>query len=347
MGKKLDFQKEAKREQKKREEQLWRTLLDCLAAITRMNPWDQLDSADPLAFIPKSNDRMVFFSCIQDAEDDVGIMVFPSTQDYRFSCCGEITARQAARNYIEMENYGVFFTPKEDVPEEMRKIYRRLALDFGDGLWPWVIHKRRGYVGAVPAGESLAFLLDCLGNFHMQLQALKAAKSAPDFKNGGMMLRFYSPERKLWLNVEAPFELPPEETHTVVLREESPKLRELKSLENSALARKVEFEFGWAELPAQGSTDEEPYYPMQVIFTDRESGQLLSLYQCRPENIVDCAFTAWSEVLHQYGIPEFLYVSRGESYDLFEDFASKLGVKIKQVKRLPAAQRILRDQGAV
>ena len=45
--------------------------------------------------------------------------------------------------------------------------------------------------------------------------------------------------------------------------------------------------------------------------------------------------------------PSTLYLCRDESYDLFEDLAQKLGVKIKRVKRLPAAERILRDLGAV
>lgn len=347
MGKMLDFQKEAQKEQRRQEDQLWHMLLNCLADITQMHPWDQLDSGDPFAFIPKSGDQMIFFSCVQDAEDSMGIMVFPSPQDYRLSCSGEIPARQAARDYIEMESYSVFFTPKEDVPDEVRKIYRRLKLNFGDGLWPWVIYKRRGYLGAVPEGENLAFLFDCLGNFDMQLRAIKKTGKIPDFENGTMMLRFYSPQEELWLNMEVPFELPPEVQQPVILKEDSPKLRELKKLGVAADVRKIEFDFGWVDFPEQDRSDTEPYYPMQVVFTDRESGRLLSLFHCRPEDGMDCAFSAWSEVLHQYGIPEMLYVCRNEAYDLFEDFACKLGVKIKQVKRLPAAQRILRDQGAV
>lgn len=347
MGKVSDFQKAAKKKQKKQEDQLWRALLNCLAAITQMHPWDQLDSGDPFAFIPKSCDRMVFFSCVQDAEDSMGIMVFPSQRDYQLSCFGEISARQMARNYIEMESYSVYFTPREDVPDEMRKIYRRLALDFGDGLWPWVIYKRRGYLGSVPEGEDLAFLFDCLGNFYMQLQAIEKSGKIPDFEHGTMVLRYYSPREELWMNMQVPFELPPEAPHSVILAGTSPKLKELKALGAAADVRKIEFDFGWVDLPQQDNSREEPYYPMQVVFTDRESGRLLSLFHCRPEDGMDCAFSAWSEVLHQYGIPEMLYVCRDESYDLFEDFAHKLGVKIKQVKRLPAAQRILRDQGAV
>lgn len=347
MGKVLDFKSASKKEQKKYEEQLWRALLKCLADITELDPWSQLDSGDPFAFIPKSCDQMIFFSCVQDAEDSIGIMIFPSPKDYQFICSGDIPSQQAERNYIEMESYSIYLSPKDDVPPEMRKIYRQLALDFGCGLWPWIIHKRRGYLGAVPRGEDLAFLLDCLGNFYMQLLALQTLKKQPDFEHGSMMLRYYSSQKELWLNMEVPFELPPEEPHPVILREDSPKLKELKTLGVAAAVRKMEFDFGWVDFPAQDNSDAEPYYPMQLVFTDRESGQPLALFHCRPEDGIDCAFSAWSEVLHQYGVPEMLYVCRNDSYDLLEDFACKLGVKIKQVKRLPAAQRILRNQGAV
>ena len=88
---------------------------------------------------------------------------------------------------------------------------------------------------------------------------------------------------------------------------------------------------------------------MAYIFdnTVLKSPSLLCLYRCRPEELMNCAFTAWREVVEEHGIPSTLYLCRDESYDLFEDLAQKLGVKIKRVKRLPAAERILRDLGAV
>lgn len=346
MGKVLDFN-HMKKEKKKQEQQLWCNLLNCILHIMEMDPWQHLTSGDPFALIPKSCSQMIFFSCVQDAADSMGIMVFPSARDYQLLCCDDSPARQAIRNHIETECYSVYLSPKEEVPPEMRKIYRQFKLDLGSGLWPWIIHKRRGYLGDVPTGENLAFLYDCLGNFCMQLQAMQEFKNRPDFEHGSMMLRYYSPQKELWMNMEVPFALPPEEAHPVILREDSPKLNKLKTLGPATEVRKVEFDFGWLDFPTQEDSDEEPYYPMQVVFTDRESGQLLSLYHCRPEDGTDCAFTAWSEVLNQYGIPEMLYVCRNDSYDLFEDFAQHLGVKIKLVKRLPAAQRILRDQGAV
>ena len=347
MGKTIDFQKAARKEKQKQENSLWRTLLDCLSAITAMHPWTQVDAGAPFAYIPEDGEQLILFHCVQDAPDSMGILVFPSPKDYPTDSGEKTTAREDARAFIEMEQYSVFLTRREEVPDEMQKIYRRLALDCKDGLWPWVIHKRRGYLGRVPEGDDLAFLLDCLGNFHMELKALEAGSSKPDFANGEMLLRYYSPDDKLWMNMIAPFFLPQELRHPTIFREDSPKLQELRTLPAADTVRRVEFDFGWLEEPVQDKADDEPYFPAQVVLTDRQTGEVLCLYHCSPDDLMDCAFTSWSEVLHAHGLPETLYVCRNDSYDLFEDLAQKLGVKLKRVKHLPAAERVLRHLGAV
>lgn len=347
MGKTIDFQKAARKEKQKQENGLWRTLLDCLSAITEMHPWKQLDAGAPFAYIPEDGERVILFHCVQDAPDSMGIVVFPSPGDYPAHAGEKTTAREDARAFIEMEQYSVFLTRRKEVPEEMWNVYRRLAVDYKDGLWPWAIHKRRGYLGRVPEGEALAFLLDCLGNFHMELKALQAGHTKPDFANGEMLLRYYSPADKLWMNVIAPFSLPEELSHPIIFREDSAKLRELRALPAADTVRRVEFDFGWLDEPVQDKPGDEPYFPAQVVLTDRQTGEVLCLYHCRPDDLMDCAFTAWSEVLHARGLPGTLYVCRNDSYDLFEDFAQKLGVKLKRVKRLPAAEKILRNLGAV
>ena len=97
----------------------------------------------------------------------------------------------------------------------------------------------------------------------------------------------------------------------------------------------------------QDKPSAEPFFPVVAIVTDRQSGETLAIRSGRPEDLPVCAFDAWQEALRKCGVPKTLYVGRSESVDLFEDFAKKLGVKCKQVKRLPAAAKALRNCGAV
>ena len=347
MGKRIDSQKLRRREQRRNENGGWRTLLACAAEIASMDPWERLGSGDLIAYIPQSGDRMIFFSCVLDMDDSFGIMVFPSPADYRRTNGQSASARQETRDYIEMTAYSVNFTRKEDVPPENLQLYKRLSVDFGDGMWPWAACKPCGYTGRMPRGEEVFDLLDCLGNFHMALKALETGLRQPDFANGEMLLRYYSPERKLWQNVIAPFDLPPFERSPLEMRADSPKLKALRALPTAQEVRRVELDFGWLPELHQENARDEPFYPLVVALADRETGRELSCHTCRPEEMMDCILTAWAVALRENGIPQTLYVSRDETAALLADFAQKLGVKLKRVKRLPAAGRALRDAGAV
>lgn len=347
MGKKIDFQKAVQNQQRKQEKQQLQLLIQCLQDIFHLYPWNFLESNVPLAYVPKDFEKMFYFSCVQDAEDSMGIMIYPSPQDYARVCHDNVTARQEARNYIELECYIVSFTSKAEVPADIQRQYHQFSLDFGDGLWPWLSHKRRGYLTDSVGPEVVDLILDCMKNLYMQLRALSEDLIHLNFENGDMLLRFYSPQDKLWMNVVTPFHIPEQPPQPIFFREDSPKLRKLLGQPLSHTIHKVEFDFGWLDEPVEPTSGGTPYFPLQVIFTVRDTGDLLSLYHCRPEELMDCAFTAWSELIYQHGIPQMLYVCREESYDLFEDFAHKLGVKLKQVKHLPAAQRALRDLDGV
>ena len=90
-----------------------------------------------------------------------------------------------------------------------------------------------------------------------------------------------------------------------------------------------------------------PYYRMCVLFADRVSGKKLTYYSCHPDDFMDAAFTAWAELIQQYGKPQTLYLSRPESVGLFQDFADKISVKVKTVKHLPAVQHLFRQNGII
>lgn len=347
MGKAVKFKKSVGQKKKKRDDDVWRGLLPCLMDVVDQKPWDVLDFTDPVAWISEDYERMVFFMCIDDGQDPMSILIFPSYEDYQRMMEEQETIRQEMRCMIELTCYGIAFCFKEELTDEMLEIYRRLSVDFGDGLWPEFSYKRWGYAEELPRGEELLFLMECLGNFCMELRALREFKSRPDFDSGKMLVRYYDADEKLWMNAEAPFVKPPEQRRVVSVDETSPALQALKELPRSTSARKMEFEIGWRKKKEQQKAKDTPYYPVQIILTNRETGEALALPCCQPEDKLQCVFYTWEEVLQKYGRPEALYVCRNETYDLIESLAQNLGIKIKYVKRLPAAERILRKLGGV
>lgn len=347
MGKTIDFKKAAAQKERRQEDELWQELMNCIGAIWALKPWKLASEGAPFVYIPQSADRVIVSSYMQDADGSRGIMTFPSPQEYDRAQQPLPSRRQSARAYIEQEACMVFWGERDDVPRPLREVYRRLSLHFENGQWPRVLCKRRGYLEAVPHGGELCILLECLGNFHMQLRALQERKRKPDFGDGDMMLRVYSPQDRLWLNMVRPFASLPPLCRVVTVRDESPSLRHLRTLPRAQKVRRVELDYGWIDAPQEKRKNEAPCFSATVVMTDRQTGEMLGYYTCEPEDLMDCAFALWEEVLCEHGLPETLYICREETAELFEDMAQKLGVKCKHVKKLPAAERLLRDCGAV
>lgn len=187
-------------------------------------------------------------------------------------------------------------------------------------------------------------MLDCLGNFCMMLKALQKFDRKPDAAAGEMLVRYYSEKDDLWLNRIAPASLLPEpEFPRYVAKENSPAFRHLKELPASADHPKMEFDFGWVTAPAQDAPD----FRLLAVVTDRETGEVLNYYDCRPDDAPECIFLTVAEAWEEYGLPRTLYICRDDSESFFIDLVQQLGLKLKRVKRLPAAARFLREMDAI
>lgn len=347
MGKTIDFKKAAAQKERRQEDELWQELIDCIDKIRALKPWKLASEGAPFVYIPKSADRIIVSSYMRDVDGSRGVITFPSLQEYDRAQRPLPSRRQSARAYIEQEACMVFWGERDDVPRPLREVYRRLSLHFEDGQWPRVLCKRRGCLEAVPQGREIGAMLENLGNFCMQLRALQERASRPDFEDGDMLLRIYSPQDQLWLNMVRPFVSLPLLRRVVTVRDESPSLQHLRTLPRAQEVRRVELDYGWIDAPNKKHKGEAPCFPAAVVMTDRQTGEVLGYYTCGPEELMDCAFALWEEVLCEHGIPETLYVCRDETDELFEDMTQKLGVKLKRVKKLPAAESLLRECGAV
>lgn len=342
MAKKKSSRKKARNQREIDNRRDWHALLQCITVIAQMDPWDMLAEDDTCACLTADGSQMIFFSCVEG--DEQGLIIFPSVREYQRASVEPGSTAEELRNFIESENYTVFFTFQDDVPPETRKFYERLSVDFGEGLWPWIFHKRRGDLGALLAKEDARFMLDCLGNFCMMLKALQKFDRKPDAAAGEMLVRYYSEKDNLWLNRIAPASLLPEpEYPRYVAKENSPAFRHLKEPPVSADHPKMEFDFGWVTAPGQDAPD----FRLLAVVTDRETGEVLNYYDCRPDDAPECIFLTVAEAWEEYGLPRTLYICRDDSESYFIDLVQHLDLKLKRVKRLPAAARFLREMDAI
>lgn len=335
---------------RKMEKDLWFDLLECLTHIINLWPSEKIGADAPIAYISKGAEAIVFFSCIQ-ANESVKIKIIPSVADY-IHYLSALTGSCSERDQIEMTYYEVSFSNKQDVPPDLAKVYRRHSIECLDGLWPVILYKRKGYLSCVPDRKGLQCVLDYLKNFTMQLVALeelqaqqqsgKDAPVLPDLRHDCALIRYYDPESGLWLNKFSSFQSLSVLGARVVLNS-SPELRRLKGSFASYAVRKVEFDYSWERKLSQDNPSDPPHHNACLVMVNRETGTLLSRLRCRPEDLIEAVFSMWFDVLPETGIPQTLYLCRRETCDILSDFAQRMGIKIKMVKSLPAAERILRQ----
>ena len=151
MGKTIDFQQQ-------KDLRVWRTVMEELRAIQNLEPWTFLGPEDTFLYLPKAENRWIFFRWVPAAPNEVVLTVYPSLPAYRKSLETPQTYRESTRNFIESSYFEIYQTKAEDIPAALRSVYRELGVDHGDGLWPFVTYKRWGYDEALPQGRHLLLL---------------------------------------------------------------------------------------------------------------------------------------------------------------------------------------------
>lgn len=346
MDNKIDFQQAAQKLKDKRSKERWGILFKAIKDMISLQPWQYLQPLDTIAYIPQDEMRTVFFRCEQQ-KDEVLIHIYPN--EYAFGtelevCKGE---KEAERQQIERDCITIVLTEKDRLTKEMREQIKKHGVTYPKNMWPVLYRKRYGYPVALLEEEEIPFLIHSLGHFMMELQLVQVKYDTIGFEQGKMLLRFFDAGQSLWVNAAVPCTIPNTEDAVLKIHEDASIFKKLQGISVSETVKKVEFDFGWETVATQRSIREIPCFHAVVTLTDRDTEQALFTYACAPDELIDCAISAWCELIQNHGKPEVLYISRAKSHQIFADFAAKLGIKIKRVKKLPGAERVLKAQETV
>ena len=71
MGKTIDFQQQ-------KDLRVWRTVMEALHAIQNLEPWTFLGPEDTFLYLPKAENRWIFFRWVPAAPNEVVLTVYPS-----------------------------------------------------------------------------------------------------------------------------------------------------------------------------------------------------------------------------------------------------------------------------
>ena len=326
----------------------FRKLYDAAVRILMLQPWNHFTSGDFFIQYPKNSERMILACTVNSLAEGFGVLVYPNPAFCPDSVLLPDTLDISERDYIESEEYTLFFDAWSELPASAQKLLTSIGVTpTKTMLYPWFSHKAYGHLGADLSPADYPILSDILGNLFMQCRSVLEQGLMVDFAAGQALVRVYDAKADSWYNFASKMSFAPKTPVSIIMRDDSPKLAALRKCPVSTKIARVEFDFGWVAEPVVDEENKMPYYRMLVLFADRVSGKKLTYYSCHPDDIMDAAFTAWAELIQQYGRPQTLYLSRSEAVGLFQDFANKVSVKVKIVKRLPAIQRLFRQNGII
>lgn len=326
----------------------FRKLYDAAVRILMLQPWKHFTSGDFFIQYPKNSERMILACTVNSLAEGFGILVYPNPAFCPDTVLSSDAFDISEREYIESEEYALFFDAWSELPASAQKSLISIGVTpTKTMLYPWFSHKTFGHPGADLSPADYPILSDILGNLIMQYRSVLEQGLMVDFAAGQALVRVYDAKADLWYNFASKMSFAPKTPVSITMRDDSPKLAALRKCPVSTKIARVEFDFGWVAEPVVDEEYKTPYYRMCVLFADRVSGKRLTYYSCHPDDFMDAAFTAWAELIQQYGRPQTLYLSRSEAVGLFQDFANKVSVKVKIVKRLPAIQRLFRQNGII
>lgn len=335
-----------KGEQKLPDSELLRQANQIAAAIFSLRPWDQFPPERLFVQFSKDGQHMTVARTADPGECRTGIVLIPDTPALTraLTPVEEEPADSDLRRWIESEYYAVYFVCAEDCPEDVHALLGDAA---GDSLLPWFGYKRSGFPLRPIEEKDLPVLTELLGGLMMQYRCLLENRVQVDPEKGELLFRAYDEKTGLWQNFSYAVALPAPPLTMYSIREDAPRLSELRACPPNADKMRVEFDIGWLPDAVCDEDGSELYYNQLVLFADRTTGKALSFYNCRPDNLLDAAFTAFSDLIHEHGRPETLYYSRPEAAALMQGFAGQLGIKVKKVKHLTAVQRLFRANGVI
>ena len=102
-----------------------------------------------------------------------------------------------------------YFGNREELTSKELKLIKDLGLKFrGKNNWIYFHSFKKGYVPYILDQEEVLQETEILKHLYMSLRAYIVEGLTVDFEKGNTLMRMYSPKDELWVNFEAPLQVP-------------------------------------------------------------------------------------------------------------------------------------------
>jgi len=320
----------------------WAALYEAAQNVRQLSPWDFLYESDVITIMLPGRDEPVYCSVIGSGGECYGVGVYPGYESFN-GFCRMCEADDEELSYllgIEQNCMMCYFGSREQISPKDREVLKALDLHFrGRNEWIYFRTMDKGFLPWYINSEQAELLTHTLQNFTMACTDFFEDKLEVDFDSGETLLRFYSPEKDLWINSAermAPIRI---EKPRLIVNNEHLTAQLKKKKRNGA---KLEFEVTYLPTPVQEHKKDRPYFPRLALLMDRTNGLALDQHMADMNDHIEGEILGMlTGYIDKFGRPLSIHVRDDRSGRYIGDFCEKTGIKVIEGEGMPAVDGLL------
>lgn len=321
--------------------QEWKDLYDAAVEFKKIECWNWMWDSDIFGVQNPANGEIGYCCVMGRAGQHFALAVYLGTEGldgYLKIQSGEISSSSPDALYVQ-KCLMASFDDRKFLRERDFQVIKTLGLKFrGRKSWPLFRSYRSGYHPWYLTSEEAKYLTVAL---HRAIDVSSRFKKDKDLltpsEENCYLVRVPEGEgeslkwRDKWLKPR-----PLEKTEVVAEPIDDARLEKIKKI---APRRQGIWESDVFYFPGAVNEGERPYYPHAILWVDHYSGFILDCDLAKP--------TEWmSEFPEQFlklaenvkSLPQEILVKKEETFKLLKPIASRLGIKLRNVKRLVALE---------
>lgn len=314
----------------------WQRLYEVASRLKSMELWRILWDTDIVTLQLPNREDLVFCSVMGRSGACYGIGVYPGSDSFSrlqrlMSSDGK---NPAGMDTFEQKCLMCYYGDREELDSRDRAVMKELGLKFrGRNQWIYFRAMEPGYTPWFLDAEQAVLLADALENLFMACTYLLRGDIQVDFEGGETLLRFYSKERKEWLNTAV--EMPPIPSQQPSLRLQD-ELLVARLKKQKKLAVQLELDSFYIPTPVQERKDEVPYLPRVTVLADRKQGLLLDQHITQPDELFEgILISMLVTFIVKHGRPAAIYVRDDRLACLLKDTCADIGVSLISGQAMP------------
>ncbi|MDR2707338.1 MAG: SEC-C domain-containing protein [Nitrososphaerota archaeon] len=319
----------------------WSQLYEVAKNIKLLAPWTFLRETDLITIMLPWQKEPVYCSVIGGGGECFGVGIYPGYESingfYRMLNTSEDKFNEMLG--FEQTCLMCYYGDSDELSPQDRKVLKDLNLRFrGRNEWIYFRSMEPGYFPWHINSEQADLLIQALQNFFAACTHLKDLEV--NFDDDETLLRYYSPEKKLWVNTAVKMPPIPEVKHRLIVDDEKllTKLKRKKC--NNA---KLEFELMYLPVPIQENETDRPRLPCFLLLADKIGGKAIDQQMNEDGEIERNILEMLAYYIVQFGRPLSIHVRNEHVGCYIADFCQKIGVELVENKGIPTVDHLLEN----